>query len=115
MAEEKLSYFTEDIGLNCFYFLLSHDFPFWMNSEEYHLQKEVRGEMYYFIHKQLLARYYLERLSNDLGEIEAFDWHEPIGPGYYPTINHPNGLPFPHRDSYSRIPVYKYDLVHVSN
>lgn len=93
---------------------MTHDYPFWMNSEMYHLQKEVRGEQYYYIHKQLLARYYLERLSNDMGEIELIDWHTPIVTGYYPTMNHANGLPYPHRQSWSHIPNHMYDMVHVS-
>lgn len=76
--------------------------------------KEIRGEVYFFGHKQLLARYYLERLSHDMGEIESIDWHEPIVTGYYPTMNHPNGLPFPHRHSWTHVPHHKFDLVHVN-
>lgn len=111
-ADEQLNYFTEDIGLNVNYFYFVHDYPFWMSSHEYNLQKVVRGESYYYGHKQILARYYMERLSNDLGEIELINWNEPIFTGYYPTLNHPNGLPFPTRESYSKIPYYKYDELH---
>ncbi|XP_034944552.1 uncharacterized protein [Chelonus insularis] len=111
-TDEKLNYFTEDVGLNSYYFTFVHDYPHWMDSETHHLQKEVRGELYYYGHKQLLGRYYLERLSNDMGEIEMIDWHEPIITGYYPSIHHANGLPFPHRHSYSHVPHHKYDLVH---
>ncbi|CAD6201491.1 GSCOCT00000291001.2-RA-CDS [Cotesia congregata] len=112
-ADEELTYFTEDIGLCTYYFFFAHDFPHFMNSGDYqHLQKEVRGEVYFFGHKQLLARYYLERLSNNMGEIEFIDWHEPIVTGFYPTLTHTNGLPFPHRHAGSHIPNHKLDLVH---
>ncbi|KAK0085370.1 hypothetical protein PV325_005321 [Microctonus aethiopoides] len=111
-VDEELNYFTEDVSLNTAYFYFIHDFPFWMNSKEYHLQKDVRGENYYYGHKQLLTRYYLERLANGLGEIDFIDWREPIITGYYPSLNHPNGLPFPQRDSYTKIPYHKFHLVH---
>ncbi|KAH0540907.1 hypothetical protein KQX54_020461 [Cotesia glomerata] len=112
-ADEELTYFTEDIGLCTSYFFFVNDFPHFMNSEVYqHLQKEIRGEKYFFGYKQLLARYYLERLSNNMGEIEFIDWHEPILTGFYPTLTHTNGLPFPHRNAWSHIPNHKLDLVH---
>ncbi|XP_015112041.1 arylphorin subunit alpha [Diachasma alloeum] len=110
-TEDKLSYFTEDVGLNDWYFHLVNDYPCWMTSQNYTLAKEIRGELYYFGHKQLLARYYLERLSNNMGEIETIDWHAPIVTGYYPTMNLPNGLPFVQRPSWTRIPQHMYQLV----
>ena len=111
LAEEQLSYFTEDIGLNSLYFYFKHETPFWMNSSQHNLHKDIRGEVYYYGHKQLLARYYMERLSNGMSEIENFDWRAPIQTAYYPTIVHPNGLPFPQRPTGSYIPTYKYEYV----
>ncbi|XP_043278884.1 larval serum protein 1 alpha chain-like [Venturia canescens] len=111
-SEEKLTYFTEDVGLNSFYFYFKHEFPFWISSTDLQLPTNLRGEVYFYGHKTLLTRYYLERLSNGLGEIEYIDWHKPIVPGFHPSIVHPNGLPFPHRPSWSEIPVYKYPYVH---
>ena len=85
-SEWKLNYFTEDISMNAFYFYINAMYPTWMKSEKYNLLTEVRGESYYYLHKQIMARYNLERLSHDLGEVEYIDWDKPIVTGYYPSI-----------------------------
>ncbi|WP_408673343.1 hypothetical protein, partial [Vibrio alginolyticus] len=46
-----------------------------------------------------------------MGEIEHVNWHAPIRAGYYPTINHHNGLPFPHRQAWSFVPNRLYPTV----
>lgn len=66
--EQSISYFTEDIGLNSYYYYFHADYPFWMGGKEFNLYKDRRGEFFLFEHQQLLARYYLERLSNGLGK-----------------------------------------------
>lgn len=66
--DQTISYFTEDIGLNAYYYYFHADYPFWMGGQEYNLYKDRRGELFLFYHQQLLARYYLERISNGLGE-----------------------------------------------
>lgn len=113
--EWKLNYFHEDVGLNYYYFLFAHDYPFWLKSKMMQQTEGIRGELYLYGHKLLLARYYMERLSNDLGELEYVDWDKRIMTGYYPTINHANGLPFPDRPTWSHIPVYKYKYIRVRN
>lgn len=108
--EHKMNYFTEDIGLNAYYFFFRFEYPFWMKGDEFGLQK-YRGEEYLYGHKQLVARYYLERLSNDIGKIEDFDWHNEFHKGYYPTMTYQNGLPLPQRPSWSKFPYYKYKYI----
>jgi hypothetical protein len=98
--EHKLAYFTEDIGLNMFYYYYNLDYPFWMDGDEFGLKKDRRGEYYMFQHQQLLARYYLERLSNGLGEIPEFSYFEPLKTGYYPAMSYYNGVHFPARENY---------------
>jgi len=83
--DQLVSYFLEDIGLNAYYYYFHIDYPFWMGGSEYNLYKDRRGEYYLYIHQQLLARYYLERLSVGLGRINEFNWWSPIG-AYYPNI-----------------------------
>ena len=112
-SEWKLNYFTEDIGMNSLYFFFNAMYPMWMSSEKYNFIKDVRGELYYYIHKQLLARYYMERLSNDMGELEYIDWEKPIVTGYYPSMVHPTGLPFPQRPTWSTVPMHKYKYLEV--
>lgn len=97
--EQKLSYFTEDIGLNTYYYYFHTVFPSWMNGIGFGLQKERRGELYFYVYKQLLARYYLERLSNGLGEIPAFSWREPFKTSYTPNMVYHNLYPFVHRNN----------------
>jgi hypothetical protein len=97
--ENKISYFTEDIGLNTYYYYFHADYPFWMTGKHYNIKKERRGEQYLFMHQQLLSRYYLERLSNDLGRIPEFSSYEPIKTGFYPGLRYYNGVFFPNRDN----------------
>ncbi|ETN67251.1 hexamerin 2 beta [Anopheles darlingi] len=101
--DQKVSYFTEDIGLNTYYYYFHADYPFWMGGKEFGLYKDRRGELYLYKHQQLLARYYLERLSNDLGVIGEFSWYKPISTGYYPNMHYYNGVSFPSRDNYYEV------------
>lgn len=80
--ENKLAYFTEDIGWNAYYYNYHLDYPFWMEGEKYGLNKDRRGELYLYMHQQLLARFYLERLSNGLGEIDELSLYRGISDGY---------------------------------
>lgn len=83
--DQKVSYFLEDIGLNAYYYYFHIDYPIWMGGQEYGLYKDRRGEYLLFFHQQLLARYYMERLSNDLGHIPEFTWWTPLT-SYYPNL-----------------------------
>lgn len=97
--EQALSYFTEDVTLNAWYYYFHADYPFWVDSKDT-LSKNRRGEVYLHTHAQLLARYYLERLSNDLGEIPQFSWHIPFPTGYNPALTYYKGTAFPVRNNF---------------
>lgn len=114
-SEWKLNYFTEDIGMNSLYFYIQAIFPPWLSSEKYNLLKDFRGEMYYYAHKQIMARYYMERLSHDLGELEYIDWNKPIVTGYYPSMVFSTGLPLAQRPAWSDVPLHKYEYLEVSS
>lgn len=106
--EQSLSYFTEDIGINSFYYYYNIYRPIWMSNEDFHLNSYHRGEEFYYMIQQLLARYYLERLSNDFGEIGTIDYDRPIKTGYYPSMRYPNGMEFPERPNWaSMLPDHK--------
>lgn len=98
--EQKLSYFMEDVEMNSMYYYLHLEYPYWMSGEKYGLKYDRRGEIFYYFHQQILARYYLERLSNGMGPIPTFSWHWPVETGYYPSMRYPNGLPFPVRPNH---------------
>ncbi|XP_049803476.1 hexamerin-like isoform X2 [Schistocerca nitens] len=96
--EQLVSYFTEDVGLNSFYAYLSYKYPFWLNPANYSLPEyKYRGESFFFVLQQLLARYYLERLSNHLPDVKAIDYNHPVLVGYYPELRLQNGLEAPAR------------------
>ncbi|GBP02146.1 Arylphorin subunit alpha [Eumeta japonica] len=99
-SEHKLSYFTEDIGLNTYYYYFHKSLPFWMKGDEFGWLKQRRGEIFYYFHQQLLARYYMERLTNGMGEIPEFSWNLPIKTGYYPSMSYLGGKPFTQRNDY---------------
>lgn len=97
--EQRLAYFTEDIGLNAYYYYFHIDYPFWLGGDIVPLKKDRRGEFYLFVHQQLLARYYLERLSNDVGHIKDFTWWTPLEAGYYPQLQTYQGYGFSPREN----------------
>lgn len=98
--DSKLSYFTEDIGLNAYYYYFHMDYPFWMDGAEFGLKKDRRGELYMYQHQQILARYYMERLSHGYGDIPELSFYEPIKTGYNPTLRYYNGEYFAVRANY---------------
>ncbi|GBP31842.1 Arylphorin subunit alpha [Eumeta japonica] len=107
--EVRLAYLTEDIGLNTYYYNFHTMFPFWMMGDQLGSLKKHRGEIYYNVHQQLLARYYLERLVNGLDEIEKLAWDSPITTGYHPTMTHLLGMPLSQRDDYHKIQAKQYE------
>lgn len=97
--EQRLAYFTEDIGLNSYYYWFHAQLPFWWNGDKFGPFKERRGELYYFFYKQLLNRYYFERLTNGLGPVAEFSWFSPITTGHYPLLT-TNYYPFGQRPDF---------------
>nr|UAX26438.1 arylphorin [Galleria mellonella] len=96
--ENLLSYFIEDIGWNSYYYYFHNRFPFWENGEQLiGPLKERRGEIYYYVYQKILARYYLERLANGLGEIPRFNWLDKYQTTYYPLLSSYQ-LPFAQRN-----------------
>jgi hypothetical protein len=101
--EQSMSYFTEDIGVNAYYYYYGIFAPWWLPSEIIDYETTHRGEYFYWFHQQFLARYYLERLSNDMGEIPHYSYEYPIETGYYPSMHYPNGLHFPTRPNHAEL------------
>lgn len=106
-GEYELDYFMEDIGLNNFYAKFRMAFPFWMNTKEYDFPKDFRGKFYMYIHRQLMARYNLERYTYNMGDIEYTDYYRNMAPGFYSSLNYHNGVAMPFREKFSSIPYYK--------
>ncbi|XP_062553866.1 hexamerin-1.1-like isoform X2 [Armigeres subalbatus] len=98
-GEGKLAYFTEDIGLNAYYYYYMLEYPYFLGGDEFGLNKDRRGELFLYMLQQLLARYYLERQSNALGDIGKLSWEFPLKTGYYPMVRYWNGIPFRSREN----------------
>ncbi|XP_050074030.1 hexamerin-1.1 [Anopheles maculipalpis] len=97
-TEEYLNYYTEDIGLNSYYYYFMMDYPFFLGGDKFGLMKDRRGELYWYMHQQLLARYNLERMSNYMGTVKPLVWRFPLKTGYFSLLSYFNGVPFKSRD-----------------
>lgn len=94
--EIPVAYFTHDLAVNNLMYSVHLTYPFWMGQDTCPLIKDRRGELFWWWHKQFLARYYMERLSNGLGEIPDLDF-DVIEEGYTSGLAYWNGIPFPSR------------------
>lgn len=107
--EQSLSYFTEDVGINSYYYYFNIYFPFWLGGEDFDFEYTRRGELFYYVYQQFLARYYAERVSNGFGEIPFFNYEAPLETGFYPSLRYPNGLEFPTRPNFANLYEYFYN------
>ncbi|XP_055595645.1 hexamerin-1.1-like [Uranotaenia lowii] len=96
-TEGQLAYFTEDIGLNAYYYYYKLEYAAFLGGDGLGLNRDRRGELFLYMHQQLLARYYLERQSNGLGPIAELAWEPLIPTGYYSMLRHWNGITFKKR------------------
>ncbi|CAL8095403.1 unnamed protein product [Orchesella dallaii] len=95
--EQRVSYFGEDIGMNAHHSHWHMDWPFWWNEAKYGVHKDRKGELFWYMHHQLAARFDAERLSNNLADVEALHWEKPIIEGFVPKAQYKNGYEFPSR------------------
>nr|CAR85701.1 hemocyanin subunit type 1 precursor [Periplaneta americana] len=95
--EQRVAYLGEDVGMNSHHSHWHMDFPFWWKQEEYGVHKDRKGELFYYMHHQLIARFDAERLSNDLPIVEPLYWDEKIVDGFYPQTTYRVGGEFPAR------------------
>ncbi|GBP03146.1 Arylphorin subunit A4 [Eumeta japonica] len=108
--ESALSYFTEDVGLNAYWYYLNMDYAFFLDGKTFGLNKDRRGEYWLYNVRQLLSRYYFERLSHGYGEIPEFSFLNTIEYGYNPQLVYYNGVGFSYRKNYYEVESYgKYD------
>ncbi|XP_026816301.1 phenoloxidase 1-like [Rhopalosiphum maidis] len=84
--EHRLSYFREDIGINLHHWHWHLVYPYEgpMNI----VNKDRRGELFYYMHQQINARYNLERLSNNMNRVVRLNnWRDSITEGYFPKLD----------------------------
>jgi len=110
--ESKLSYFTEDLGWNAYWYYLNMDYSFFLDGNTFDLKNDRRGEWWLYNVHQLLSRYYMERLSHGFGEIPEFSWYQQIEMGYDPQLIYYNGIGYSYRKNYYEMETYaNYDML----
>lgn len=111
-----ISYFLNDYGLMAHYYYSHLTFPNWLGDKVVPITKDRRGEWFWFIHKQLLSRYYMERLSNGLGEIGELD-DNVVHEGYNSGYMYHNGIPYPVRPNHFHLdqPEYMEELERIKD
>lgn len=83
--EQRLAYFREDIGVNMHHWHWHLVYPAAGRREV--VAKDRRGELFYYMHSQILSRYNSERFCNRLGRVKPFNnLRERIPEGYFPKI-----------------------------
>ncbi|XP_075980272.1 acidic juvenile hormone-suppressible protein 1-like [Anticarsia gemmatalis] len=95
-SKHPIHSFTHDYQLSNWYYNHHVAFPYWLGGEVVPLVKDRRGEWFWFLHKQILARYYMERLSYGLGEIPVLG-HNVVKIPYASGLVYHSGVPFPTR------------------
>lgn len=85
--EHRLWYFREDIGINLHHWHWHLVYPFEASNRAI-VAKDRRGELFYYMHQQIVARYNFERFSNRMARVRRFNnLREPIAEGYFPKMD----------------------------
>ncbi|XP_013167706.1 PREDICTED: phenoloxidase subunit 1-like [Papilio xuthus] len=86
--EQRLAYFREDIGINLHHWHWHLVYPPESANREI-VAKDRRGELLYYMHQQIIARYNIERFCNDLPRVAPFgaNLRETIKEAYFPKLN----------------------------
>ncbi|XP_055610031.1 phenoloxidase 8-like [Uranotaenia lowii] len=83
--EQRLSYFREDIGVNLHHWHWHLIYP--MDGPLEVVNKDRRGELFYYMHRQIMARYNVERFCNLLpAAVPLNNLRAPIAEAYFPKI-----------------------------
>ena len=91
--EQLVAYFGEDVGINSHHVHWHMDFPFWWDGHKI----DRKGELFFWAHHQLTARFDAERLSNHLSVVDELYWDRPIAEGFAPHTTYRHGGEFPSR------------------
>ncbi|CAH2093351.1 unnamed protein product [Euphydryas editha] len=84
--EQRVAYFREDIGVNLHHWHWHLVYPMDANDLSI-IDKDRRGELFYYMHQQIIARYNIERYCNNLSHVVPYDLKSPIEEGYFPKMN----------------------------
>nr|AGI42859.1 prophenoloxidase 2 [Penaeus chinensis] len=77
--EHRLSYWREDYGINAHHWHWHLVYPIDMD-----VNRDRKGELFYYMHQQMIARYDMERLCLGLPRVQKLEnWRAPIDDGYF--------------------------------
>ncbi|XP_065074155.1 phenoloxidase 8-like [Ochlerotatus camptorhynchus] len=83
--EQRLAYLREDIGVNLHHWHWHLVYP--GDGPDQVVRKDRRGELFYYMHQQLIARYNVERFCARLGRVRPLtNLRVPLSEGYFPKI-----------------------------
>ncbi|XP_013776190.1 hemocyanin AA6 chain-like, partial [Limulus polyphemus] len=84
--EYKLAYYREDIAVNAHHWHWHLVYPATWRENVTGKPKDRKGELFYYMHQQMCARYDCERLSNKMTRVDPLDnWHKELE-GYGPHL-----------------------------
>lgn len=95
--EQRLAFFREDIGVNLHHWHWHLVYP--GDGPDAVVRKDRRGELFYYMHQQLIARYNVERFCAKLSRVQPLNnLRQPLPEGYFPKIiRSSNSRAFPPR------------------
>ncbi|CAH0394157.1 unnamed protein product [Bemisia tabaci] len=109
--ERKLSYFREDVVLN-----LHHSIWHIIHPVDPHngslvpTHSDRRGELFGYMHSQLLARYNFARINERMSEVSPLEDLQDRLPGFYnPMVDYSQGVPYTAREEGAVIKDFIYD------
>nr|ACM61983.1 prophenoloxidase [Penaeus chinensis] len=80
--EHRLSYWREDYGINAHHWHWHLVYPIDMD-----VNQDRKGELFYYMHQQMIARYDMERLCLGLPRVQKLEnWRAPIDDGYFSKL-----------------------------
>nr|WJJ70400.1 venom protein U-MPTX.15-34 [Megalopyge opercularis] len=85
--EHRVAYWREDIGINLHHWHWHLVYPSFSTLRSI-VAKDRRGELFFYQHQQIIARYNCERLDSNLKRVIKFsNWREPIPEAYFPKLD----------------------------
>ncbi|KAG8191448.1 hypothetical protein JTE90_020700 [Oedothorax gibbosus] len=102
--EYNLAYYREDIGINAHHWHWHLVYPATWRAEVIGRDKDRKGELFYYMHQQMCARYDCERLCNHMPQMIPFhNFDEPLE-GYSAHLSsNINGLPYASRSTGTKL------------
>ncbi|XP_072934536.1 phenoloxidase 1-like [Epargyreus clarus] len=86
-VEHRIAYWREDLGINLHHWHWHLVYPFSSTIRSI-VDKDRRGELFFYMHQQVIARYNCERLNNALARVKKFsNFREPVAESYFPKMD----------------------------